>query len=40
MKSKLSDYGIDANDAVDKISRRFEERNTIVGESLTSILAP
>ena len=33
MKSKLSDYGIDANDAVDKISRRFEERNTIVGES-------
>jgi NADP-dependent alcohol dehydrogenase len=32
MKTKLSDYGIDAKEAALKISSRFEERGTMLGE--------
>ena len=32
MKTRLSDYGIDAKDAAGKIRRRFEERKTMLGE--------
>ena len=32
MKTKLSDYGIDANEAAEKIRARFKERNVAFGE--------
>lgn len=32
MKTKLSDYGIDANEAAEKIRDRFKERNVAFGE--------
>ncbi len=32
MKSKLSDYAINAEDAADKVSQRFKQRKTVVGE--------
>ena len=32
MKTKLSDYGIDANEAAEKIRARFKERNVALGE--------
>ena len=32
MKTKLSDYGIDANEAAEKIRERFKERNVAFGE--------
>lgn len=32
MKTKLSDYGIDSQDAAKKVSERFRSRNTQVGE--------
>ncbi|HBM15702.1 MAG TPA: NADH-dependent alcohol dehydrogenase [Lentisphaeria bacterium] len=32
IKTKLSDYGIDAKEAAEKISKRFKERNTKLGE--------
>lgn len=32
MKTKLSDYGIDSQDAAQKVSERFRSRNTQVGE--------
>ncbi len=33
MKSKLSDYGINAKEAAEKISERFKQRKTVVGEN-------
>lgn len=32
MKTKLSDYNIDADDAAQKVKERFEKRGTIIGE--------
>ena len=32
MKTKLSDYGIDAEEAAEKIRTRFKERNVAFGE--------
>lgn len=34
MKTKLSDYGIDANEAAEKVRDRFEKRGTVLGENL------
>src|SRR5574344_722385 len=34
MKTKLRDYGINAKEAAEKISKRFEERGTLLGEKL------
>lgn len=32
MKTKLADYGIDANEAAQKVKDRFNERGTLIGE--------
>ena len=34
MPTKLSDYGIDAKEAAEKIKERFEQRGTLLGEDL------
>lgn len=34
MKTKLSDYGVDCQEAAQKIKERFEERRTLLGEGL------
>lgn len=34
MKTKLADYGIDSNEAAEKIRDRFEQRGTLLGEDL------
>lgn len=34
MKTKLSDYGVDAQEAAQKVKERFEKRETLLGEDL------